>query len=78
MTNFASAMRYDVAVSLLKGLTGEHGEAADVVLDGEPEAEELANELEEAETILAALRELIKDRKTVSTVKVLAVLNQTA
>ena len=76
MTNFASAMRYDAAVDLLKGLTGEHAEAVGVVLDGEPEAEELADRLEEAEAVLADLRKLLEGRKTVSVAKVQAVLDQ--
>lgn len=76
MTSFTSAMRYEHAVDLLKAHTGELAEAIDVVLDGEPEAEELADQLEEAGQVVAELRELIEGRKTVSTAKVLAVLDR--
>lgn len=78
MTSFTSAMRYEHAVDLLRAhASGELAEAVEVVLDGEPEAEALADQLEEAEEIIAELRELIDGRKTVSAAKVLAVLDRT-
>lgn len=69
-------MRYEHAVDLLRAHRGELAEAIGVILDGEPEAMELEDQLTEAQEILAELRELIDGRKTVSTAKVLAVLDQ--